>query len=117
MDVEEILQLSVLDPTEVFCSYKQVQSIDEKGKDENEEKSFYDRRKGSGNGLPDFSECSGLCFLLLEVVDRTATESLSSLYVLIVEEGGGHVTMQVGLVTHYGHWERCDVSVLAKMVW
>jgi hypothetical protein len=103
--------------TEVLCCDKQGQSIDEKGKDENKEKSFYNRRKCSGNGLPDCSECSELCFLFLEVVDRTATESLSSLYVLIVEEGGGHVTMQVGLVTHYGHWERCDVSVLAKMVW
>ena len=76
----------MLDLTEVFCSYKQVQTIDEKGKDENEEKSFYDRRKGSGNGLPDCSECSRLCFLFLEVVDRAASEALSSLYVLVVEE-------------------------------
>ena len=76
----------MFDITEVFCSYKQGQPIDEKGKDENEAKSFYDRRKGSRNGLPDCSECSGLCFLFLEVVDRAASEPLCSLYVLVVEE-------------------------------
>ena len=76
----------MFDVTEVLCCDKQGQSIDEKGKDENKEKSFYDRRTGSGNGLPDCSECSRLCFLFLEVVDRAASEPLSSLYMLVVEE-------------------------------
>ena len=112
------LKLSVLDLTEVFCSDQQGQTIDKEEDDKKEEESLQNGWEGPGNGLSNTPECSDFSFLVIKAVDGTALQTFSCLYVLIVEEGGGDVTMQVSLVTNYGHqeWLSENKSVLLSNI-
>ena len=108
------LQLWMFEIAEIFSLQKQGKSIATENEDEGKDDNFSQWRKSSVDWSPNRLERLCLLLLVRNIKDGLALDSLGGPDVLVVEQAGGHVVVQVGGAGVPSNWHCVSYNILTN---